>query len=134
MDIGNTDIKDLTLHTDEEIDKLKKKIRGQKIVIVLLTIAVLLVMAFEFIPRYSMVKEGGSYKGAYGGTLTVYARPTFSFDEDGATAYARKLAKRYHDRGDVDVLEVVLVKSMVNVTSEDNEYMTMTYLLDNMFD
>ena len=134
MDINGTDIQDATIRADEEYDRLKSKVRRQKLIIALLTVVVVVETALALIPRYTMVKEGGSYKGEFGGTLTVYARPTFSFDEDGATAYARKLAKRYRDRGDVDVLEVVFVKSMANLTSDDNEYMTMTYLLDNMFD
>lgn len=112
----------------EGLEKLRLKVKKLRFFSFAVSGVLLLILVWFLIPKYMFIKED-KYIGDYGETLTVYVKPIYGFSEHEAELYGRKIAQKRGLIQNVDVVEVVFVKSSSDLTSEDNEYLTAVYFL-----
>lgn len=117
-----------------EYEKIKKRLSRFKLFSLTMAVIVLFLVIVMLVPKYRVVKEGDSYMGDYGQTLTVYVEPVFFLGEKSAFSYGQKVAKRYYDSDEFSVVEVVFIKSFKDLYDEDNVLCTYIYFLKALYE
>lgn len=127
-DIFDVSLDHFLIKDKEEYNGLRKKLFKVKILSIVLSILLLLILAFILLPQYRIVDEK-RYHGDYGDTLAIYVKPLFYATETSADSYGRKLSKKYYGNTDLEAVEVVFVRPKGDLSAEDDYLFTILYYI-----
>lgn len=130
-DVLSISLENIFLGNKESYEKMKNRYIWVRILIFVIVILFFLGLFFAFMPKYRVVSEEENYRDDYGKSLIIYAKPTLFITERSAYSYGNRYAQEKLDNRELDVLEVVFVKTASDYYDEENVYFSNLYFLKN---
>ena len=110
-----------------EYEKLRKRFILVKSLLISLAIIMLTSIMIMIIPRYKVINAQEDYNEEYGKCLIIYVKPVLHISDAESYTYGKKIALKFSDKSDYEMIEVIFVKSTTHYDDKDNEYYSNFY-------
>jgi len=129
--ILDTSLEEIFSGNRAEYDKLRKRLIKIRVLLISVALLVLIGIGLLAMPKYKVIHEEEAYSEEYGKNIVVYVKPVFLISEGGSFSFGNKIAQRYYNKSDYEMVKVIFVKSSKDYDDENNVYYSNYYFPDS---